>query len=426
MGFCLTSIEMKRLLAGDLPEGAATRARQHMEECDRCGQEFRSLEKRQLEEEDKASDPKSAETETEHPKAAEPPGVSEKPDEKTVPAHGKAPGTAKKTKSEESPAPAKPSEFPRSTKGKGKRVRAAKIPKPGSEGKSESAGDSFALPGYQLQGDEPLSTKATERGAVRLATGADVRITILADGSLGSERERSRFLDRLGAVRRVRHSVLTIPADGGIEGTRGWIASDIQRGISLEEWLDTAPDARKIVELIRQVAAAVESAHHKGVHTGALSMDSLRVEDDGNPRLQPIPIWSLDQPRLCPCSPPEAVLGGEFVWDSRSDVYALAAILYRALAGTHAIPESSDRSEQIRMITQSDPKFPLQGERKVDRDLQSVVQKGLRREQEERYGTAGEFRAELERWLGGRSVDARNSARFYVFFKALRNLILPG
>jgi len=121
-----------------------------------------------------------------------------------------------------------------------------------------------------------------------------------------------------------------------------------------------------------------------------------------------------------------------------TDVFALGLLLYALLTGA---PPWNLRElplpAALQRLLNSDPRRPsiiaaetaaapvpasaLRG------DLDAIVLKALRREPEERYATAGEFWADVQRHLEHRPVLARGGARFYLarrFVRRYRVLVL--
>jgi eukaryotic-like serine/threonine-protein kinase len=88
------------------------------------------------------------------------------------------------------------------------------------------------------------------------------------------------------------------------------------------------------------------------------------------------------------------------------DVYSLGAILYEMLGGRPPYSGESSLSTLRRLL--SEEIEPLQRRaRGVPRDLATICHKCLRREPHQRYASAGALKADLERFLAGRPIEAR-------------------
>ena len=96
--------------------------------------------------------------------------------------------------------------------------------------------------------------------------------------------------------------------------------------------------------------------------------------------------------------------------DPRSDVYALGATLYEMLTLRPAFDES-DRVKLIERVLHDSPPPLRQLDRRIPRDLETIVLKALAKEPGERYATAGQLAEDLRRFVAGRPILARRSQR---------------
>ncbi|MCB1054137.1 MAG: serine/threonine protein kinase [Acidobacteria bacterium] len=141
---------------------------------------------------------------------------------------------------------------------------------------------------------------------------------------------------------------------------------------------------------------------------------------------------------------PEAIAGTDGELDVRSDVYALGVVLYELLTGSRPYQTANATLGAIlKQITENDPKKPstrvsslevdesagLAAARRVDArtlsrrlegDLDWVVMKALARDRRERYASAAELAAEIERYLNDEPVVARPPTAAYVLRKLAR------
>jgi len=208
------------------------------------------------------------------------------------------------------------------------------------------------------------------------------------------------------------------------------------------------------VELMIEVAGAVQHAHAKGVIHRDLKPSNILVgyDADGHARPKVIDFGvakALNQ-RLSEhtvftdrgqmigtpeyMSPEQAEMSGTDV-DTRADVYSLGVLLYELLAGVRPFDLKRAAFHEIqRVIREVDPPRPstrlwtvLSGgddpetasrivrARRTDprsltgvlkRDLDWVVMRSLEKDRERRYDTANGLAAELRRYLEGEAVEA--------------------
>lgn len=108
---------------------------------------------------------------------------------------------------------------------------------------------------------------------------------------------------------------------------------------------------------------------------------------------------------------PEQVAGDPAAVDTRSDVYALGVILYEVLAGRLPLDiGNASILDAARIVADVEPP-ELTG---LPGDLCTIVAKALRKAPEERYQSAGEFAADLGRFLRREPISARPATRLYI------------
>jgi hypothetical protein len=105
---------------------------------------------------------------------------------------------------------------------------------------------------------------------------------------------------------------------------------------------------------------------------------------------------------------PEQALGGRAPVDHRADVYSLGVTLYQMLTLRPAF-DGDDRSRLLRRIAEEEPRPPRRLDRRIPRDLETVVLKAMAKDPARRYQSAGELAADLGRFLEGVPVLARRS-----------------
>src|SRR5687768_2593842 len=106
---------------------------------------------------------------------------------------------------------------------------------------------------------------------------------------------------------------------------------------------------------------------------------------------------------------PEQVRGEKDV-TPRTDVYALGAILYHAIAGRP--PHAADSvSEVYERILRDDPPPARTLDPSAPAPLEAVANKALEKDPSRRYPTAQAFADDLRRYLAGEPVEARPVSR---------------
>lgn len=113
---------------------------------------------------------------------------------------------------------------------------------------------------------------------------------------------------------------------------------------------------------------------------------------------------------------PEQAGGGSKDVDARADVYALGVTLYELLTGADPFP-GQNIADVLRMAAEYTPPTPRTVDRRIPRDLDTVVQKAMAKRPADRYGDGSALAADLRRFLAGEPVTAR---RISVFGRAWR------
>jgi serine/threonine protein kinase len=91
-----------------------------------------------------------------------------------------------------------------------------------------------------------------------------------------------------------------------------------------------------------------------------------------------------------------------------SDIYALGATLYELLALRPAFVEA-ERPKLIAKIAHDDPVALRKVDRRIPRDLETIVGKAMAKEPAARYATAAAMAEDLRRFLSGRTILARQA-----------------
>jgi WD40 repeat protein len=97
--------------------------------------------------------------------------------------------------------------------------------------------------------------------------------------------------------------------------------------------------------------------------------------------------------------------------DARSDIYSLGMTLYELLALQPAF-RASHRVQLMHAILHDQPVRPRAHDRRIPRDLETIVLKAIAKDPADRFPDAGEMAAELGRFLEGRPIRSRRLSPF--------------
>ncbi len=275
-----------------------------------------------------------------------------------------------------------------------------------------------------IGGKYRLSRKvgAGAMGSVWIATNLvlDSKVALkLLHPELRSPAVVERFLREARAAAMLNHPAIVRIFDlGGTAEGDPFIVMELLGGESLRACLDrvgTLPPERAL-QLHQPVLHAIHVAHEHGIVHRDLKPDNimiseayggavqLKVVDFGIAKLQ----WSEQ------CSTTGASLIGTpdymspeqarglCVVDHRADIWSLGALLYEALAGR--TPFARDGIASTLLALTSDPPPSLAGVGAVDQALWSILERGLRKDPQERWPTMRALGEALAGWLSARGV----------------------
>ena len=236
-----------------------------------------------------------------------------------------------------------------------------------------------------------------------LKLGRSVALKFLPADLGENEHARKRFLREAQAASALDNPrICTIYEIGEAEDGRPFISMAHCDGVTLKDRIAEGPlpvnEARAITI---QIAEGLAAAHEAGiVHRDIkpanimLTSSGVRILDFGLAKLSDS--THLTRTGAAMGTPaymsPEQATGGEV--DLRTDLWSLAAILYEMVTGTR--PFDGDNATAIMYaILTNDPQPVVELRPEVPDDLMRVVQRGLQRDQTERYGSARELLTDL-------------------------------
>ncbi|HED66579.1 MAG TPA: hypothetical protein ENJ09_13615, partial [Planctomycetes bacterium] len=195
--------------------------------------------------------------------------------------------------------------------------------------------------------------------------------------------------------------------------------------------------------LFARICDAVQHGHQKGVVHRDLKPANILIARDGTPKIIDYGIAQvadLDGKGATlhtragqvlgtlPYMSPEQLEGDLEKVDTRTDVYALGALLCELLSGSLPYDlRGSSLLQAARTLERSEPRKPSDVDPTIDTDLDSITLRALRRSPADRYGSAAELAEDLRRFLRGEPISARPPSRMYLARKfAARNRALVG
>ncbi|HUI55583.1 MAG TPA: protein kinase [Bryobacteraceae bacterium] len=260
-----------------------------------------------------------------------------------------------------------------------------------------------------------------------------------------------RFQSERQALALLEHPNIAKLYDAGqTSDGRPWFAMEYVAGLPITDYCDTNQlGVRERLRIFQQVCRAVEHAHEKGiVHRDLKPSNILVAKIDGGPtpKIIDFGVAKVVNQRLTErtlftetgmligtpeyMSPEQA---GEASVGNATDVYSLGVVFYELLVGATPFDSKSLRRagyhEICRILRETDPPRPATRlrslgdtgsevarrrgatvgvlERALHGDLEWIAMKALEKEPARRYGSPGDFAADVERHLRHQPVKAR-------------------
>ena len=244
----------------------------------------------------------------------------------------------------------------------------------------------------------------------------DVAIKVLPAAFAADAERVRRFEQEARAVSALNHPNIVTLFDLGQAGSHYFMATEFIHGRTLRACLQERGRwaANEAIEIVRQCAAALGDAHAAGIVHRDIKPENIMLRHDGYVKLLDFGLATVDTPAA-----PEAETGrvplnltsagvvlGTVNYlspeqarglrvDARTDVFSLGLVLYEMLTGSQpfAGPTVSDT---VASLLRADPAPLAQHAPELSDDLQTIVNKALAKDRDERYGSVSEFAKDLE------------------------------
>jgi serine/threonine protein kinase len=209
----------------------------------------------------------------------------------------------------------------------------------------------------------------------------------------------------------VARPIATAPEDRSAGASKQWHTT----GQSELTGSSEAQYFRSVARVGVQVADALEYAHRHGVLHRDIKPSNLLLDTAGT-------VWVTDFGLAKEYDSEELTSPGDVVGtlrymaperfegrsDPRSDVYGLGMTLYELLTLRQAL-DDSHRVRLIERIKQENPPLPSKIDRRIPRDLETIVLKAIAKEARQRYTSAEALAEDLRRVLADRPIRARRT-----------------
>jgi serine/threonine protein kinase len=257
--------------------------------------------------------------------------------------------------------------------------------------------------------------------------GRKAALKLLPDSLTTNETQVSRFKNEARSASALNHPNILTVYEIGAEGDRLFIATEFIEGATLRASITCGRiNPHAALEIAVQVASALAAAHEAGVVHRDIKPENIMLRPDGYAKVLDFGIAKLTEQTLAPndhTGEPTAalqtrqglVLGtarymspeqarGQKV-DARSDIWSLGVVLYEMVGGSPPFCGETP-SDCIAAILTTEPSPLSAVSPDVPLKLESILQKALRKNSDERYQTIKEMLADLRPLKGELETDS--------------------
>ena len=245
----------------------------------------------------------------------------------------------------------------------------------------------------------------------------DVALKLLTPGTMSDENARRRFRKEAMLLSQLNHPNIATVHDFDTHDGMDFLVLELIPGGTLSEVLANGPlPPAQFGSLALQLAQGLEAAHERGIVHRDLKPSNLQLTVDGRLKILDFGLAVLRQRAeasatltltggaglviagTIPYMAPEQ-LRGEAV-DSRADIHAAGAVFYEMLTGSRAFPQKAGPELVAAILHQRPAALPGR--------VGKIVARCLQKRADQRYQTATELRADLERLAATRTAKARS------------------
>jgi len=238
--------------------------------------------------------------------------------------------------------------------------------------------------------------------------GRTVAVKEMQPDRLADDRSHRRFHQEAKAVGRLNHPNIVRLHGFEVVDDTPYIVMDYIEGMPLSQWLGTNGklSEEKSLEIVLQVAAALEHAHEKAIVHRDLKPANIMLRQDGSVVLVDFGIAKLTstvasikatQTGEVFGSPaymsPEQVSGR--VADATTDQYALGCILFECLTGRPPFVGRAPLEVMFQHLNDAPPNATLYLKRPADPIIEKIIKKLLQKEPANRFADMAQVRRSL-------------------------------
>ncbi len=240
----------------------------------------------------------------------------------------------------------------------------------------------------------------------------EVAIKILKDEYLNNLEFIRRFKNESKAIAVLSHPNIVKVFDVSFGDMIQYIVMEYIDGITLKEYIQQQGYLtwKETVHLISQVLAALSHAHSKGVVHRDVKPQNMMLLSDGTIKVTDFGIARFSNNTKTMTEQaigsvhyiaPEQAKGD--ITDGRTDIYSLGVMMYEMLTGK--LPYDGDNAVSVALMhLQLTPDAPCEINPDIPEGLEEITLKAMQKQPKDRYQSAQEMLADIERFRLNPSV----------------------
>jgi hypothetical protein len=261
-----------------------------------------------------------------------------------------------------------------------------------------------------------------------------VALKLMLGGEHAAAVELSRFRSEAQAAAGLSHrNIVPVYQVGAADGLPYFCMKFVE-GTTLAARVSQGPlPPREAAQLVARIARAVEHAHRHGILHRDLKPSNVLIDEDDQPVVSDFGLAKrthagasgagLTQTGLIVGTPsymaPEQAVASSAEVGPASDVYSLGAILYELLTGRPPF-QAASAVDVLLLVRSEEAVRPRLLNPGIDGDLELICLKCLEKSPVHRYATAARLADDLDAFLKGEPVSARESSLAYFVSRLFR------
>lgn len=254
--------------------------------------------------------------------------------------------------------------------------------------------------------------------AKQTSLGRVVALKRIISGQLAGEADITRFKLEAEAAATLDHAGIVPIYEIGEHQGQPFFSMGFVNGGSLASRLKDGPlEPKEAARLARELSDSIAYAHSQGIIHRDLKPANILIDKAGRTRVTDFGLAKrLDGTSQLTATgqilgtpsymPPEQASGQVDQAKESADIYSLGAVLYHMLCGRPPF-QAASAIDTLIQVTESYPTPPIQLNRQIPKDLDTICLKCLEKKTTQRYESARELHCDLVRYLESKPINAR-------------------